>query len=194
MNHDLLSSLVLSLPLKNRYPRGFSVYPAASQPAVFAVAGYHVDLADSQSARFWLDVLVAADHKTDADMITSIHTLIYSDDANATRAFLRDVLGWKYVAEDFDNNWLIFKSGPSEMGVHPTHSEWEGRTYAYPRHHLLALMCDDIERTVAELGERGAQFRGVIEQREYGRIIMMMVPGADDIQVYQPTHKLAYNL
>ena len=60
-------------------------------------------------------------------MITSIHTLIYSDDANATRAFLRDVLGWKYVAEDFDNDWLIFKSGPSEMGVHPTHSEWEGR-------------------------------------------------------------------
>ena len=34
-------------------------------------------------------------------MITSIHTLIYSDDANATRAFLRDVLGWKYVAEDW---------------------------------------------------------------------------------------------
>ena len=56
-------------------------------------------------------------------MITSIHTLIYSDDAKATRAFLRDVLGWKYVAENFDNDWLIFKSGPSEMGVHPTHSE-----------------------------------------------------------------------
>ena len=36
-------------------------------------------------------------------MITSIHTLIYSDDAKATRAFLRDVLGWKYVAEDWDN-------------------------------------------------------------------------------------------
>jgi hypothetical protein len=23
---------------------------------------------------------------------------------------------------------------------------------------------------------------------------MMIVPGADDIQLYQPTHKLAYNL
>ena len=44
-------------------------------------------------------------------MITSIHTLIYSDDAQATRAFLRDVLGWKYVAEDWANDWLIFKSG-----------------------------------------------------------------------------------
>ena len=73
--------------------------------------------------------------QTDDDMITSTHTLIYSDDANATRAFLRDVLGWKYVAEDFDNDWLIFKSGSSEMGV-----------------------------------------RGPIEQCEYGRVIMMIVP------------------
>ncbi len=53
-------------------------------------------------------------------MVTSIHTLIYSDDANATRAFLRDVLGWKYATEDWDHDWLIFKSGPSELAVHPS--------------------------------------------------------------------------
>ena len=87
-------------------------------------------------------------------MITSIHTLIYSDDANATRRFLRDVLGWKYVTEDFDNDWLIFKSGPSELGVHPTHSEWEGKTYEFPPHHAIALMCDDIDKTIAELGAK----------------------------------------
>src|SRR5882757_434525 len=83
---------------------------------------------------------------------------------------------------------------PSEMGVHPTHGEWEGQTYDYPRHHSIALMCDDIEATVGELRAKGAQFRGPIEQLEYGRVIMMIVPGTDDIQVYQPTHKLAYNL
>jgi len=127
-------------------------------------------------------------------MITSIHTLIYSDDANSTRAFLRDVLGWKYVAEDWDNDWLIFKSGPSEMGVHPTHSVWEGKTYDHPRQHSISLMCDDIDATVDELQAKGAQFRGAIEEREYGRVIMMIVPGADDMQLYQPTHKLAYNL
>jgi predicted enzyme related to lactoylglutathione lyase len=138
-----------------------------------------------------LDPFSRSDNK---HMITSIHTLIYSDDANATRAFLRDVLGWRYVAEDFDEDWLIFKSGPSELGVHPTHSEWEGKTYDHPRHHLIALMCDDIDTTVAELQAKGAQFRGPIEEREYGRVIMMIVPGADDIQLYQPTHKLAYNL
>jgi hypothetical protein len=47
LTHDLPSSLVLSLPLKNRYPRGFSAYPAASQPAVFALKGYIVHLAES---------------------------------------------------------------------------------------------------------------------------------------------------
>jgi catechol 2,3-dioxygenase-like lactoylglutathione lyase family enzyme len=174
--------LILSLPLKNRYPRGFSVYPAASQPAVFALSGY---------PRRSLDARSSSDNKP---MITSIHTLIYSDDANATRAFLRDVLGWKYVAEDFDNDWLIFQSGPSEMGVHPTHSEWKGQTYDHPRHHSIALMCDDIDTTVDGLQTKGARFRGPIEQREYGRVIMLIVPGADDIQLYQPTHKVAYNL
>src|SRR5262245_61844933 len=131
---------------------------------------------------------------TNDDMITSIHTLIYSDDANATRAFLRDVLGWKFVVEDFDHDWLIFKSGPSELGVHPTRSQWQGKLYESPRHHSIALMCDDIDATVAELGAKGAQFRGPIKEVEYGRIVMMAVPGADDIQLYQPTHKLAYNL
>ena len=51
-----------------------------------------------------------------------------------------------------------------------------------------------IEATVKELPAKGAQFRGPIEEREYGRVIMMVVPGADDMQLYQPTHKLAYNL
>ena len=55
-------------------------------------------------------------------------------------------------------------------------------------------MCDDIDATVDELRAKGAQFRSPIEEREYGRIIMMIVLAADDMQLYQPTHKLAYNL
>ncbi len=52
-------------------------------------------------------------------MITSIHTLIYSDDAQATRTFLRGVLGWKYVAEDWDKDWLIFQIGTERDGCAP---------------------------------------------------------------------------
>jgi hypothetical protein len=78
--------------------------------------------------------------------------------------------------------------------VHPTHSEWEGKTYDHPRQHSIAIMCDDIDATVDVLRAKGAQFRDAIEEREYGRVIMMIVPGADDMQLYQTTHKLAYNL
>lgn len=80
------------------------------------------------------------------------------------------------------------------MGVHPTHSKWEGKTYDHPRQHLIAIMCDDLEATVVELRAKGAQFRGSIEEHEYGRVITIIVPGADDMQLYQPTRKLAYNL
>ena len=51
---------------------------------------------------------------------------------------LRLIIGYliaSRVAEDFDDDWLIFKSGVSKMSVHPTHSEWEGQTYDHPRHH-----------------------------------------------------------
>jgi hypothetical protein len=55
-------------------------------------------------------------------------------------------------------------------------------------------MCDDLEATMAELAAKGAEFRGPIEEQIYGRLVMLVVPGADDIQLYQPTHKLAYDL
>ena len=127
-------------------------------------------------------------------MITSIHTMIYSDDPAATRAFLRDVLRWPYVAEEFDAEWLIFRCGPSEMGVHPTYSIWEGKEYSHPRHHTISLMCDDLEATMEELAARGAQFTSPVQEQVYGRNVMLAVPGADDIQLYQPSHLLAYKL
>src|SRR3954466_3068838 len=72
--------------------------------------------------------------------------------------------------------------GKARWGCTRHTAEWEGQTYDHPRHHSIALMCDEIERTVEELRAKGAQFRGPIEEREYGRVIMMIVPGADDIQ------------
>ncbi|MFM6849120.1 MAG: VOC family protein, partial [Terrabacter sp.] len=58
-------------------------------------------------------------------MITAVHNLVYFDDAAATRAFFRDVLQWPYVTDDGSTSeaagaWLIFGTGPSELGVHPT--------------------------------------------------------------------------
>jgi catechol 2,3-dioxygenase-like lactoylglutathione lyase family enzyme len=128
-------------------------------------------------------------------MITSIHTLIYSDDAPATRAFLRDVVGLPWVEDaGSEPGWLIFGTGPSEMGVHPTHSVWEGREYDSPRHHQISLMCDDIEATRTELERKGARFSAPIADEGYGLTTLMEVPGADPIMLYQPKHPTAYDL
>ena len=128
-------------------------------------------------------------------MITSIHTLIYSDDAEATRAFLRDVLQWPWVQDEASEpDWPIFRSGPSEIAVHPTESDYQGEHYSHPRHHKVALMCDDIETTVAELRQRGAQFSGEVEDMGFGLAVPMQVPGADDVLLYQPTHPTAFQL
>jgi catechol 2,3-dioxygenase-like lactoylglutathione lyase family enzyme len=127
-------------------------------------------------------------------MIAAIHLLIYSDDAEATRSFLRDVLGWQYVEEPDAPGWLIFKSGPSEIGVHPTHQTHEGVTYDNPRQHSISLMCDDLSQTIAELESKGAEFTGPVAERQFGITVMLKVPGADDIMLYEPRHPTAFNL
>ena|SRR5215211_868416 len=128
-------------------------------------------------------------------MITAIYTLVYSDDSAATRRFFTDVLGWPSVlhAESGDG-WLIFRTGASEMGVHPTRSVWEGKEYVSPRQHLISLMCDDLEATMADLTAKGATFAGDVHDRGYGLIAMLEVPGIDPVQLYQPSHPTAYDL
>ncbi len=125
-------------------------------------------------------------------MLTACHTLIYSDDAEATRAFFRDVLQLPYVDDRSSGaGWLIFKTGPSEMGVHPTHSEHEGRVYESPRQHQISLQCDDVEATRADLEARGAEFTSGIDDHGYGLVTTVAVPGADDFMIYEPKHALA---
>src|SRR5438309_1989396 len=86
-------------------------------------------------------------------MITGVHALIYSPDADADRAFIRDVLGLDYV--DTGGGWLIFALPPAEVGIHPTDGQ---------PHHELYLMCDDVDRTIDELRAKGAEFEGGIQE------------------------------
>jgi predicted enzyme related to lactoylglutathione lyase len=130
----------------------------------------------------------------DRDVITAIHLLIYSEDPVATRSFFRDVFAWSFVEEPDVPGWLIFKSGPSEIGVHPTHQIHEGVTYDSPRHHEISFMCDDLPGTMAELECKGAEFAGPADERDFGVTAMLKVPGADDIMLYEPRHPTAYNL
>lgn len=129
------------------------------------------------------------------DMIKAVHTLIYSDDPGATRAFLRDVIGWPSVADpESTPPWPIFKSGPSEMAVHPTSGGTGEDTYAYQRHHSLSLMCDDIAVTKAELEAKGAVFSSDVTDYGFGLAATLELPGAGPIMLYEPRHPEAHDL
>ncbi len=123
-------------------------------------------------------------------MITAVHNLVYSDDPAATRAFFADVLGWPHI--DAGGGWLIFGTGPSELGVHPTSGEENGG-WSTPKAHQISLLCDDIDTTVAELRAKGATFDGEIRDQGFGRTITLRVPGSMDMLVYQPQHPLAHS-
>jgi catechol 2,3-dioxygenase-like lactoylglutathione lyase family enzyme len=126
-------------------------------------------------------------------VILACHTLIYSDDAAATRAFFRDVLGLPHVdAGTGDDGWLIFRTGPSELGVHPTGPLPDGS--ATPPHHAISFIVDDLASTMADLRAKGAQFSSGPDDHGYGIVAMVRVPGADDVQLYQPRHQTAYGI
>jgi predicted enzyme related to lactoylglutathione lyase len=113
-------------------------------------------------------------------MIAATHLLIYADDAEATREFLRDVLGWENV--DAGEGWLIFKLPPAELGVHPSDERRLRGT------HAIFLMCDDIEATVLDLEAKGAEFTLPITDAGFGLITHMVIPGGGEIGLYQPKH------
>jgi predicted enzyme related to lactoylglutathione lyase len=125
-------------------------------------------------------------------VINAVHTLVYADDAEAARNFFRDVLDWPHV--DAGGGWLIFRTGPSELGVHPTSDSRGGETWSAPPHHEISLMCDDLQATVAELRGRGAEFSREIRDDGFGLTTMLTIPGAGEMMLYQPKHPPAYDL
>jgi catechol 2,3-dioxygenase-like lactoylglutathione lyase family enzyme len=109
-------------------------------------------------------------------MIHGTHVIIYSRDAEADRAFFRDVL--KYDAVDAGHGWLIFALPPSEVAVHPSEKNDV---------HELFLMCDDVHAFIAEMKERKVSCSVVDEQR-WGSITRLALPGGGTLGVYQPKH------
>lgn len=135
-------------------------------------------------------------------MITGLHTIFYSDDSDGTRTFFRNVLGW--LSLDAGDGWLIFKTPPSELGIHPTSSD-AGERWATVPFHQASLMCDDIDATVAELRRKGVAVKDDIEDQGFGlvtslapgsarRACALQVPGAGWLMLYQPRHALAHQL
>jgi hypothetical protein len=119
-------------------------------------------------------------------VITAVHTLLYAEDPEAARAFVRDVLRLPYA--DTGGGWLIFRSGPSEMGVHPASWEHEGRAGSTDQRFDVSLMCDDLTATMDELADRGAEFDGDVEEEPWGRAVSLRVPGAGTLVLFEPAY------
>ncbi len=110
-------------------------------------------------------------------MITGVHAIIFTADAVADRAFLRDVLGFPFV--DAGGGWLIFGLPPAELAAHPV----EGAP-----HHELYLMCDDLRATVAELEGKHVEFTREITDEGFGLVTALRLPSGCELALYEPRH------
>lgn len=115
-------------------------------------------------------------------MISGAHVVVYSKDAEADRAFFRDVLGFKSV--DAGHGWLIFALPPGEAAFHP--SDKNGP-------HELYFMCDNLRSEMAALMKKGVTCSKVEEAR-WGSITKMKLPSGEEVGLYQPKHPTALGL
>jgi hypothetical protein len=109
-------------------------------------------------------------------MLIGAHAIIYSKDADADRAFLRDVLGLPHV--DVGGGWLIFGLPPAEVAVHPAGESTK---------HELYLMTDNVEAFVATM-ERHGRSCSPISAQGWGMLTSVTLPGGGTLGVYQPRH------
>jgi catechol 2,3-dioxygenase-like lactoylglutathione lyase family enzyme len=112
-------------------------------------------------------------------MIFGAHVIVYSKDAEADRAFLRDVLGFASV--DAGHGWLIFTLPPAEIAVHPAEESYK---------HELYFMCDDLTAEIAALAAKGVGCSEVHNER-WGSVTRIQLPGGGQVGLYQPRHPTA---
>jgi hypothetical protein len=115
-------------------------------------------------------------HRKDAAMINGAHAILYSGDADATRATLAKVLGTRSV--DAGGGWLIFALPPAELAVHP--AEAGGRAELY-------LLCDDVAATVTALQAEGVEIARPISDQGWGLLTAITLPGGVELGLYQPS-------
>lgn len=120
-------------------------------------------------------------------MITGIHFLLYSKDAEADRLFFRDVLGFRAV--DAGEGWLIFALPPAEMGIHPSSSvQRHGEPDILQTD--LYLMCDDLRSVIESLESRNVSCTE-IQEAAWGLRTTIKLPSGGEIGLYQPVHATA---
>ena len=110
-------------------------------------------------------------------MINGAHVVIYSKDAEADKAFIKNVLAFKYV--DAHKGWLIFRLPPAEVAVHPSDENDVRELY---------LMTDDLDLEIATLKRAGAACDEP-SQQSWGRATHIRLPGGGKLGLYEPRHE-----
>ncbi len=109
-------------------------------------------------------------------MIIGAHSILYSKDPEADRAFLRDVL--EFPSVDVGGGWLIFGLPPSEVAVHPSRKNDV---------HEFYLICDDVKAFRAQMKKRGVSC-GPAQSMGWGVLTQITLPGGGKLGVYEPRH------
>jgi predicted enzyme related to lactoylglutathione lyase len=112
-----------------------------------------------------------------AGVITGVHAIVFSPDAEKVRAFFADVLN--LPSADAGAGWLIFALPPAELAVHPTDRG---------SRHELYLMCDDIHATLAELRAKGVEVARDVSDQGWGLLAAIRLPDGSEFPIYQPRH------
>src|SRR5687768_3666856 len=97
-------------------------------------------------------------------MITGAHSIIYSKDPEADRAFFKEVVGLPSV--DVGEGWLIFGLPPAEVAVHPARKNGL---------HEFYLICEDAKDFMAAMKKRKVACSPV---QDFGWGLMTMVTPA----------------
>jgi hypothetical protein len=112
-------------------------------------------------------------------VITGLHAIIFSPEAEKVRAFFADILHMPSV--DAGGGWLIFALPPAELAVHPADGE---------SRHELYLMCDDIQATLTELRDKGVEVAQEVSNQGWGLLAAIRLPDGSELPIYEPRHPL----
>jgi predicted enzyme related to lactoylglutathione lyase len=109
-------------------------------------------------------------------VITGVHAIVFSPDAEKVRTFFADVLN--LPSADAGGGWLIFALPPAELAVHPSDGA----------RHELYLMCDDIHATLDELRGKGAEVASDVSDQGWGLLAAIRLPDGAELPIYEPRH------
>jgi hypothetical protein len=110
-------------------------------------------------------------------VISGAHVMLYSENAEADRAFFRDTL--EIGGVDAGGGWLIFALPPTELGIHPAAPPLPGAE--------LFFTCANLDATISRLHGKGVATSPVMQQ-DWGRAIRITLPSGSQLGIYEPYH------